>query len=102
MKKVMEKVNKIPFSCPACHSPIQREILEQNIILINSKGVINDTYVSEYKNILVCSECGVELDDVVKYDMNTGMYYLYSHGCDFINKEKCVKRLTYNPFGRNL
>lgn len=98
MKKIMRHVDKIPVTCPLCHSPVQRIIKEDNCLPIDENGIITNLENTVYEEYIECSRCHIKLDDVIKYkDMQ---YKLYSNGVEKIKKEENIKKLSLNPFGK--
>lgn len=98
MKKIMRHVDKIPVTCPLCHSPIQKIIREDNCLPIDENGIIIDLINTTYEEYLECSKCHVKLDDVIK---TIGEHYtLYSRGIERTKRLKKLEHLSLNPFGK--
>lgn len=98
MIKVMSKVDKLPFVCPICQSPIQRIIKEDNCLPIDSEGNISEID-TVYEDYIECTKCHTDLTDVIRYDTDKG-YYFCTNSTRFMIKEKMNKLLSENPFGK--
>ena len=98
MQKIMRHIDKIPVTCPICHSPIQRIIKEDNCLPIDENGIITDLQNSLYNDYIECSRCHERLDDIIKNV--SGCYTLYSNGVEKVKKEMNIKLLSLNPFGK--
>lgn len=98
MKKIMRHVDKIPVTCPICHSPIQRIIKEDNCLPIDENGTITDLQNTLYKDYIECSKCHEKLDDIIK--SVEGNYILYSNGVEKLNRQANIELLSLNPFGK--
>lgn len=98
MKKIMRYVDRIPVTCPICHSPIQRIIKEYNCIPIDDNGMITDLQNTLYKDYIECSRCHENLDDTIK--IVDGSYTLYSNGVEKTRKNININLLSLNPFGK--
>lgn len=98
--KIFEKVSEDYFACPICDGAIERRIDEKVVVKIDQKGnafnLANDYYTDDF----VCSKCGDILNDIIKSDSIKGGWRITSRGVAILNKDKNMKVLAKNPFGK--